>query len=100
MILIGSFAIVLFWVLDRLNGQIYDDPLVYRLVASGFCLVVVGLTYVSQYLRLYVRGVTNFFACLLVAFFAWTATKNGLDASWSSGLALVSGSAALGFGFI
>ena len=89
MILMGSLAILLFWGLDRLNGLVYDDPLVYRLAISGTALFILGLTYVSGPLRRHIRSVTTGFTCCVAAFFAWTATKNGLDPSWSSGLSLV-----------
>jgi len=89
MILLGSFAIVLFWGIDRLNGLVYDDPLIYRVAISGFALSVLGLTYVSDPFRRRVRLLTTSSTCGIVAFFAWTAAKNGLDPSWSTGLLLV-----------
>ncbi|GAB5533901.1 MAG: hypothetical protein Rubg2KO_01500 [Rubricoccaceae bacterium] len=89
MILFGACIIVLFWFVDRLNGLVYDDPLIYRVVIAGYALSILGLTYISDPFRQRVRVLTTSSTCGIVAFFAWTAAKNGLDPSWSTGLLLV-----------
>ncbi|MEO0559157.1 MAG: PAS domain-containing protein, partial [Bacteroidota bacterium] len=95
MILLGAFAIVVFWFLDRMNGLVYDDPLIYRIAIAGYALAVLGLTYVSGPFRRHVRLLTTTSTCGVNAFFAWTAAKNGLDPSWSTGLLLVAGMSGL-----
>ena len=89
MIALGAVAIPTFWVLNRLHGFTYDDPLGYRLALTGLALGVLVLTFVSGAVRERIRPVTVAFVYVVAAFFGWTAAKNGLDAAWTSGVLLV-----------
>ena len=88
MIALGAAAIPTFWVLDRLQGAVYDDPLGYRLALTGVALGALVLSFVSGAVRERIRVVTVGFVYVVAAFFGWTAAKNGLDAAWTSGLLL------------
>ncbi|MGB3543743.1 response regulator [Rubrivirga sp.] len=89
MIVLGAVAIPSFWAFDRLSRRVYDDPIEYRLVIAAAALSVLGLSYVSGHVRRAIRPLTIVFTYGIAAFFGWTAAKNGLDASWASGLTLV-----------
>ena len=87
-ILLGSVAIPAFWVLDRVNGFVYDDPLGYRLALMGAGLAALGYTYVSERARRHTRQVTAGLVYVIVGFLAWTAAKNGMDASLAMALTM------------
>ena len=89
MIALGATAIPAFWVLDRLQGFVYDDPLGYRLALAGGAFGVLVLTYASPAVRRRIYALSVAFIYVIAAFFGWTAAKNGLDPAWTAGVLLV-----------
>ncbi|NNF59344.1 MAG: hypothetical protein HKN04_14000, partial [Rhodothermaceae bacterium] len=82
MIGLGAVAIPGFWVLDRVEGWVYDDPFGYRIAICGLCLILLALTYLDDRVRDNVRVVGVSLIFVIAAFFSRTAAKNGLDAAW------------------
>ena len=92
---IGAVGLPAFWVLDQANGVVYDDPLGHRLALAVGALGALGLTYVSEWGRDRVRALTVVFVYTVAVFMGWTAAKNGVDATWVSGVLLVTSACGL-----
>ena len=86
--LLGSVAISAFWVLDRANGLVYDDPFAYRAAVSALGLAVLGATYAGPRARRFVGAATVGLVYVIVAFLTWTAAKNGFAAPLAVALCL------------
>ena len=89
MIALGGVAIVAFWMVDWLTGKVYDDPLAYRLALAAGAFVVLGFSFVDPRVRRWLWPISAVYITIVGAFFSWTAAKNGIDASWASGVMLV-----------
>ena len=90
----------LFWGLDRLSGHTYDDPFEYRVCLSALGIAILVFSYASKRFERHLRSVTNAFIVMAGLFYGWTAAKNGIDATWSAGLLLVSVMGGLSITFI
>ena len=94
-LIIGSVGIPAFWFIYRFLDPTYYDPLALRLGWSAALLVCLGLTFVNERLRQGVWYLTAATLYLMVAYFVWLGSRNGLDAAWTIGVFLAGVASAL-----
>ena len=86
---LGVVGLPAFWVFDWATGAGYDDPLAVRLALSGLGFGMLALTYVSAWGRDHARALLVGLVYAVAVFIGVTAARNGVDATWTSGVLLI-----------
>ena len=80
---LGAAVIVGAWFINGLAGAgEYEDPLLLRLLCAGALLALAGASFRTGFTPRTLRPVSVAAACAVLAYQAWLAATNGLDAVW------------------